>query len=285
MAMTPGGDGAALLRTEYDADFRTKAYELPRIIADLDRPQGIDKVGNLLTVRIIPRFTATALAAADTGASLTADANATTSVTASPVGRYGYVQVPEHELSKMARGEDNQLKGKIRDQLLGTVKESLDAYAGSTLGPGISTAKGPLNFDKANLLDAKQSLRINARGHYDIKTSTVHVKYHPSQIKHIESIAEIMNADMRGDSENPNVSGYVVKAWGMTFGDSGNIYSSAGVVYNMIHLSSFAAAGWNQTPYNKPTQDYELQTRFIAYGEMAVVEVFDEDAVLFKSAP
>lgn len=284
MAVTPGGDGAALLRTEYDADFRTKAYELPALIADFQKPVGIDKVGNSLVVRIIPIVTVTNLASTDTGASLTPDAHATSSVTASPVGRYGYVQIPEHEVSKMARGEESQMKTKYRDQILGGIKENMDAYAGSTLGPGISTAKGPVNFDKANLLDAKQSLRINAKGHYDLKTSKVHVKYHPSQIKFIESITEIMNADARGDSENPNVSGFVVKAWGMTFRDSGNIYSAAGVVYNMIHLESFAVAGWNQVPYVKPPQDYELQVRFVGYGEMAVVEVFDEDAVLFKSA-
>lgn len=284
MPIRPGTEGAALLRTEYDADIRAKAYELPALLADFMKPQGIDKVGNSLVVRIIPTVAVQSLASTGTGQSLTYDTGTVLSVTATPVGRYGAVEIPDHLVSKMAAGDESQTKQTYRDQIMGTMKEGLDAYAGSTLAPSISTAKGPVNFDKSNLLDAKQSLRINAKGHYKLNSSTVHVKYHPSQIKHIESISEIMNADARGDSENPNVSGYVVKAWGMTFGDSGNIYSSAGVVYNMLHLKTAFVAGYNKEPYLKPEQPFELTTRFIGYSEMAVVEVFDEDAVLFKSA-
>jgi hypothetical protein len=284
MSIRPGTEGSALLKTEYDADIRTKAYEMPKLIADFDKPAGISKVGNLLTVRIIPTGTLRTLLSTGEGTGLTYETATTLSVTASPVGRYMAVEIPDHLVSKMVDGEEAQTKKKYRDILLSGVKEGMDAYAGSTLAPGISTAKGPANFDKAGLLDAKQSLRINAKEHYDLKTSQVHVKYHPSQIKHIESISEIMNADARGDSENPNVSGYVVKAWGMTFSDAGTIYSAAGVVYNMLHLKSAFVAGYNQVPYLKNPQDYELVVRFICYGEMAVVEVFDEDAVLFKSA-
>jgi hypothetical protein len=282
MPIRPGTEGANYLRTEYDADFKTKAYEDSVIVEDFDKPTGVEKIGNGLVIRIVPTISAQTLLSTGAGTSLTYDTTTATSVTCAPVGRYGAVEIPEHLVAKMANGEETALKTAYRNQLMGSVKEGFDAYAALTVGPGIGTAKGPANFDKSGLLDAAQSLRTNAKSHAN--NAQVFVKYHPSQIKHIKSISEIMNADARGDSANPNVTGIMVKAWGMTFGESGNIYSSAGVVYNMLHLKSAFVRGYNQPAYLLEPQPFELVVRFIAYLEGGVVEVFDEDAVLYKSA-
>jgi hypothetical protein len=282
--LRPGTEAAAYVKTMYDADFRLKAYEDSVIVADFDMPQGVDKIGNSLVIRIVPTIAAQSLTSTGTGIALNYDGTTATSVSCNPVGRYGAVEIPIHLVAKMANGEETALKTAYRNQLMGSVKESFDAYAGSTLGPGLSNTKGPANFDKTSLLDAKQTLRINAKSHYNMKTSQVFVKYHPSQVKYLESITEIMNADARGDSENPNVAGFVVKAWGMTFGESGNIYSAAGVVYNILHLKSAFVRGYNQPAFLLDPQPFELVTRFISYLEGGVVEVFDEDGILFKSA-
>lgn len=282
--LRPGTEAANYLRTEYDADFRLKAYEDAVITADFQEPQGVEKIGNSLVIRIIPTVTAQPLISTDKGVGITYDSTSGLSVSVTPVGRYGAIELPIHTVVKLVNGDEPALKAGYRDQLMGSVKESFDAYAASQVGPGISSAKGPANFDKTSLLDAKQTLRVNAKNHYNIRNSQVFVKYHPSQIKFLESIQEIMNANFRGDSENPNVTGFVVEGWGMTFGESGNIYSTAGTVYNLIHLKSAFVRGYNQPAMLLDPQPFELVTRFIAYLEGGVQEVFDEDAVLFKSA-
>lgn len=284
MPIRPSTEGAALLKTMYDSDFRTKANEEPVVIADFDKPQGVERIGNSLVIRIIPVIAAQTLAASDTGQSLTAHTGTTTSVTASPVGRYGFVEIPIHLTSKFDGSENAAIIAAYRDQLKGSLDQEKDVYGAQTsiTSAGVQT-HGPVNFDKSNLLAAKRKLRTSAKSHFK-NGSMIHMKYHPSQIDYVESIDSIMNAEARGDSENPYVTGFVNKAFGMTFAETANVYSAAGVVHNMLHLTSAFVQAYNINYKLLDPQDYLLTTRYLAYSEFGVAVPFPEDALDFQSA-
>lgn len=284
----PGNEGAAALTSEWDAEIRLKPTEEMVVVSDFSSPVGVDdkNIQNLLTIRILPTITAQTLASTDQGqgSGLTYHTGTILSVTASPVFTYGAVELPAHLLSKMTGPDGSALKAGYRKQLMAALGEKID-NTGAQLATGVSTQKGaPSNFDKPLLLDAKGTLQTNAKNHVKAGKTQIHLKYHPSQIKYLESISEIMNADARGGGDSPNVAGVVVKAWGLTLAESGNVYSTGGVVYNFMFASQGFVLGYNLEPGMLDPQTFELVTRFIARAEFGVVEVFDEDGVAIKSA-
>lgn len=284
MPIRPSTEGAALLKTMYDADFRTKAYEEPVVIQDFSKPVSVERMGNSLVIRIIPVIADQSLAASDTGQSLTAHTGTTTAVTASPVGRYGFVEIPIHLTSKFDGSESAAIVAAYREQLKGSLDAAKDTYGAQTAitSAGVLT-HGPVNFDKSNLLQAKQKLRISAKSHFK-NGSMIHMKYSPTQIQFVESIDSIMSAEVRGDSETPYVTGFVNKAFGMTFAETGNVYSAAGIVHNMLYLSSAFVQGYNIIYKLLDPQDYLLTTRYLAYSEFGVAVPFPEDALDFQTA-
>ena len=288
--MIPGsvgspGVGGYALKSHWDAVFRTKATEEMAIANDFDAPQGVDVVGDQLLIRIIPMITAQTLlgtAQADPTA-LNWVIDTILRVTQTPTFSYGAVSLPEHLTARLGAPDTGQLEAKYRQQLLAALNAAVDYNAGG-LGPGISSIKGPGTLDKTQILDMQTTLATNSKNHVVVGVTEVNLKYHPSQIKYVGNIAEFANAATRGDAANPTVKGVILKAWGMTFAESGNINLSAGFYWNMMFAKSYGVLAWNQKPYVKPAQDYALASNIIGACDYCNVEVFDEDGVVFKSA-
>jgi len=283
MGIRPGTEGASALKSRWDAVFRTKANEEMTIANDFDTPAGVEMIGDTLYIRIVPAITAQTLAGTSEGTSPTYHTGTITRVSDTPTFGYGAVELPDHLITRLGQADAAQLEAKYRSQLLAALDVQVDYDAGG-LGPGISTVKGPGNFDKTQILDMQTSLATNAKDHYKAGQTECHLKYHPSQIKYVGNIAEFANANTRGGADNPNVKGVILKAWGMTFAETGNINLSAGNYWNMMFVRSFAVLAWNRKPFVKPAQDFELTKRILAECDFCTLEVFDEDAVAFKSA-
>lgn len=283
--ITPGGAGSAALKRIWDADFRVQGFEEAKIAADFDKPQNVEVTGSLLTVRIVPRITAITAANTDQldPPSLTYETASILTVTDSPTFSYGVVALPKNLTDRLGGSDTAGLTSSYRKLMLGMLNQAVDADAGS-LASGISTVKGPGNFDKSQILDMQTALATNSRNHVEVGRTEMHLRYHPSQIKYIGNIAEFANANQRGDDANPNVRGVILKAWGMTFAETGNILFSGGFYWNMLYASSYAVLAYNQTPVVDDGEEYGFTTLIKGHADYLNVEVFDEDAVTFKSA-
>lgn len=280
----PGTEGANLLRSMYDAEIKLKTSEEGVIAQDI--PKGsTEKIGDTYYVRIVPTVTARTAASTDQMGpeALTYETASTTRVSQTPTRKYFALEFPISMTEALLSPDNAKMRAAYRDQGTYSLIEAQDVLAAQLPLSLTTNVKGPLNADKTNLLAWKSALKVTAK-RFAQNGKAIHVKYHTSQSAFVESIAEIMNADARGGGDNPNVSGIMVKAWGMTFADTGNIVFSGGAYQNVMYVEDAFLKAYNFEPKIVREEDTGLVHRMFGYLEVAFVEVFDECALLWKSA-
>jgi hypothetical protein len=282
----PGTEGLNLTRELWNAMFQAQPNEEPAISGDFMTPDSVEqRMGELLHIRIVPTVAAQSLASTDqaNAANLTFHTTTALEVTATPVGRYFAINFPISLDAKLIDSDLMSMRATYRKQGIAGLDEAIDAYAALTLAPLASDVKGPANFDKASLLDLYWSVRRRAKDH--VKDGTqVHLKYHPTQGPFITTIDSVMNADARGDGENPNVKGTIIKALGFTLTETGNILYTGGQYYNMAFCKQAYVLAYNRKPFIKQVEDDGLSASMFGYTEFGVQEVFDSDCSVHLSA-
>jgi hypothetical protein len=284
-SITPGGPGVNALRERWDARFHLKGFEEAEIVSDFDQPEGVDSVGEQIHIRIIPAVTA------QTGGdsseldptALNYASDTILEVTDTPDYRYNVVALPNNLVARLGAPDTAKLESGYRELMLGSLVAAVD-YNGGGLFPGISAVRGPANADQALILDMQTALATGAKNHVKIGKTPMHLRFHPSQIKYVHNIAAYANAEQRGDSENPNVGGVILKAQGMTLQETGNINFSGGSYWNALYAKTYAVLAYNRTPHMLDKQPYGLSNLLLGEVDFLTVEVFDDDAVAWKSA-
>lgn len=265
----------------------SRPYEESVIAEKLMRPVSVEKIGNVMYTRVLPRITANS-AYAGTGLDVSALGHTGTveEIPCTPLFSYAFVELTDHLMSKLGKGDSGQVKAMYRKGLMKAVNVVFDADAG-TLGSGFSNQLGlPSNFDQSLLLAAKGLLVTNAKEFVDFNSGTPNINlcYHPSQMQYVDAIPGITQAYARGDKQNPTVKGVVHDAWGLSLAETGNIYTAAGVAYNMLFTRQAGVAGYNLEAKLKGEQEDYLVTRIICEGEAGFDELFDECGVCIRSA-
>lgn len=245
-----------------------------------DGNEGVEKMANSLVIRKILAKNRVTAAAGDhlAAENMTFEADTETNITVSPTFIYGAVGLSKHSQTRLLASAEYQ-KG-VREQLVRTLKEEIDETAGE-LGDNLATSVigGAQNLDKSLLLSGLAILRENSKRYYSPGKNTAYLRVHPRQMHHLYSIAEIANANLRGDSDNPNVTGVLVEAWGLDIGISGNIVNSGGFLHNMLFLKEAFVLAYNERPQLAPEQPNGLAMLLMSYAEFGVAEVWDEYAV------
>ena len=275
---------ANALTQQWTADYGFKPFEEMVIGNDFDEPNGVSFTGSTLNARQLAKITAQAMAASSTGQSPTYDNTAIINVTGTPSAYQAAVSVPNHLLSRMGDADSAKLLAGFRRQLLGGLNEGIDANLCGPIGSGFSTVIGPGNIDKTALLAAVQAVITNSGNHTEWGVTPLFFKFHPSQIKYVMNISEIMSAELRGDDENPYVTGRIVRALNMAFKETANVQFTGGFYYNMLHTKKAAMLVWNQKPKVKEVQEFEYSSRVLGWTDACAFEQFDEDGVALKSA-
>jgi len=247
--------------------------------SDLD----VEKVGNLLYVRKIAAKTTNKIAgtAAVDAESLTFEADTETAVSVSP--QFAYTAGAFSEAVKQRLMAYPKFEKAVRTQFLRSMSEQIDADAGG-LGDGFSVNVSDTNLSAALIRNALGTLRTNAKREYKTgKVGNAILRIHPSQQQHLYGIPEINNAELRGDSDNPNVTGLLVKAWGCDVDISGNIESSGANRQNLLFIKQAAALVYNAEPQiQEPYQD-GLATVVIGFCDYGIAEIYDEYAVAVRT--
>ena len=286
MPIRPGTEGINLLEQTWRPEMATAATEEMVIANDFDDGNdGVEKIANTLNIRKIAAIVAQTLGATATGQTLTYSTNTETVVTVTPTFAYDGVEIPEHLITKLIATP--QLRKAYRTQMAAGLATKIDSDAG-VLAASISGVRGSSgeNLSKGLMLDALTLLATASKNKWrrgKSRTPAFFV-FHPSQIKYVLDIPEITAAQIRGDSQNPNVAGFVWDAWGLELDESGNVYQASGVTHNFLHIKESHVLAYNQKPGFLEPQPFELTVRFIARTEYGVGEVWDEYGVDVQTA-
>lgn len=242
--------------------------------SDLD----IQRVANSLIVRKVAAKNAVAAGAnaeLDTSA-LTFETDAETASSFSPAFYYSAVAVSKQVQARYIAYP--KYDRAVRTQFLRALAQQIDADCGG-LGDNLSVTVSDVNLSAALIRQALGSLRTNAQRMYKTGDVTAVLRIHPSQQQHLYGIAEIANANLRGDGDNPNVTGMLVKAWGCDVDITGNIVSSGGNRHNMLFVKEAFVLAYNEEPQLAKPQDNGLATLIMAFTDFAAGELYDNYAV------
>jgi hypothetical protein len=285
-SLTPSaGVAANALRSRWDGRFIRRPNENRNISKYFMEPEGVDKIGDTLYIRILPVIGTNSLSTSDTGLSLTYDNTAIDRVAATPAFSYSAVRPTLVLVERMDNPEEAKMLAGYRTQLLAGLWSSIEATAAQN-ATTISTQLGaPSNITEALFLQAKGILRGQGKEYTDMEQGDpmIHFVYDTTQIQYVESIPAIMHAQIRGDKANPTVQGVVQEGWGFKFNSSTNIYKNAGVAYNMLFTKEAFVLGFNVKPRLLDPQPEEATVRYIAIADSASTEVLDECAVIIRS--
>jgi hypothetical protein len=285
----PGSEGADLTAQEWSEEIMTAPNEEGVIVKDVKvatatRSKGA--MGEVLNISIIPIVTARELTTSQQGqgSDITYETASVSDIQVTPLFTYGIVELPDHLTNKLSDSREAATKAAYRKQLLAMLDTKKDVEVGELATGFLSQLGGPGNFDKAGLLSALGTLTTNAKEFVKLRKGgrpAAHLKYHPTQLQYLNAISEISNAYARGDGAG--TSEVVMDAWNMTLEETGNIYVSAGVAYNLLFTPEAIVIGYNQKPIIKPEQEFEFVVRMPASQEFGVAELFDEACVVFRS--
>jgi hypothetical protein len=169
-------------------------------------------------------------------------------------------------------------RGVLRGSLVSAIAQQIDivalqAVASLTTNPISSSGISKGDITKAVALGAaggKQFWKPGQNGPFCV----VHV----SQVNDLLNIDGITNAQIRGDDANPVVTGWVAKAYGVDFYESGNVYVTGGNCYNVVCIPRAFGISYNQRPTPK-VDEFMLTFRVYCWTDVGVGIVRDAYAV------
>lgn len=238
----------------------------------------VQKIANGLYIRKVAAKTTNQAAdnAELDSANMTFETDAETAVQVDPTFRYAAAAIsPIVQARYMAYPKYDKA---VRQQFLRSLAADIDTEC-TGLGDNLSITAADTNLSAALIRQALGLLKTNAAREYKIGKVTAILRIHSSQAQHLYGIPEITNANLRGGSDFPNVSGMLVEAWGCDVDITGNITSSGGNRHNMLFLKQAFALGYNQEPKLAPPQDNGLATLIMAFADCGAVELYDNYAV------
>jgi len=281
MAITGTGNtvNAALFKTVYDTEFGLDPTEESVIAGYVSQPLGGQKIGKEFVLRKLQAYTPGTKWAGTTTVGLPGNLTFTPSneaaVTATIAYAYAVLEVDEPAMTRLV--DDGAYRTGIRKQLMACVNSTVDQDL-FALFASLTASESGADIDDAMLRSALKQLATNAKGKFKLGQTPVRLFIHPSQIDSVLGVSTIREYQIRG-SAGSAPSGQMVNAYGISFAESGNVYSNGGNYYNGLILPDALAIGYNIKPSFMPEQQDGLATRFLVRSEYATVEWFDSSGV------
>jgi hypothetical protein len=274
--LRPGTELVNVLKEVYGSEWAANPTEEAVIAGFVHQPNGVSRIGNKLHLPKVATIAATTLGSTSSGNSLTQTQNTEVDTTYSPTAKYSYVGINAHAKTRIIN--DGAYQAVVRKQMLAGLEEAIDTDL-FTLAASLSHTESGADVDKTMLLSAIGQLAEFGKGHIKVGQTDLMLVVHPREIKNVLATNEFVNAQFRGDSSNPAVKGWVANAYGVTMRESGLVYNPAGTAYQPLLEKMAWVLAWNQKPTVLDVQQYQLETRLIAWCEYAVGEFFDQYGV------
>lgn len=225
------------------------------IIDEGDRPFGE------LNIRKHARVSSSGLAQTDTGTGLTYSVIIGTPVAVTPAGNYVAAAWSENEDAQVDLNLDSEARGNLEGALAESSDQSVLANV-ATLTQNMSQA----DVDAPMFRKAFGRLAGNTNGMaMPGGKATVHAIFSHTQYPNLGNIPEFNNAEVRGGSETPYVTGIWMKGGGVMLHMSTVVDDDANGWHNVMFLPSAFVVAWNKKTLVR-TQIDELEHRVILYN-------------------
>lgn len=270
------------LETVWDPRLRLDTSEMMEI-ANKFSTAGVERLGNSYVIRkVLPKTTGTVAATGYSSAlDLDYEQDVETAVTCSMTFIFTALAITEVMEQRLLNSP--AYSKAVREQFLRSMSEYIDVQAGALMDDLAQTVgSGAANIDRTLLLQAMATLRQGTKREWG-PGKPAFFRFHPKQIPGVYAIDAIMNANLRGDSKNPNVSGRV-DGWNLDFLPSMNVVSSGGAYHNPLFIPEAFVLGYNAKPQLEPPQRNGLATLLHGFADFTVTEVFDAYAVDIQSS-
>jgi hypothetical protein len=265
--VTPGGTTGHNV-SKYSREIRGGTYQYLVAIPKFDDEE---KPNTSLIIRKFARVLSTATASTFEGDVLTASNPVATPVTLSAAGNYIYIQWSANQRAQL----DQDFSPPMRAQLNLAMAEGSDQIllanvASFTQIMSQASVDGP-SFRQALARVAANTNGVTIPGGGGPKTFCI---FSVTQMSNFGNIPEYNNAQVRGDSQNPYVTGVILQGSGAQLDFSTVIAQDGNGWHNFIGISEAMAVAWNEhTQIDE--QQLLLQMRLVAFNNFASGVVHD----------
>lgn len=242
----------------------------------------VEKIEGELAYRKFGTLSSNSLADGTVGSGLTVSGNTETTVSLTPATKYVMVVVNLNTAARCAFDPKvplrKQMEGSLYEQVDRVICQEASGWTTSVVGSASTPLTDPL------IREAKRKLIKAAKSAYKVGKKKFVCLIHPDDFETLDGIEAFYRADVRGDKENPLVSGAVYNVRGGYWMETGNIQSDT-VNRNMMFLPDESLAlGFNQE-YAVKMEEYELVYKLIAWVDFGTQTMWDQYCVLIQTQP
>lgn len=273
--LTPGGTTGWNLQS-WKNGFEMTTYQRYVVIPILeDYGKRLYGTGN---VRKHARVSGTVLGQSDDGSTLTASTIIGTPITITAAGNYVMAAWSENEDAQIDANLDAEGAANIEQALAELTETSVQANAQSLTQILSQAAVDAPMFRQAFGRMVGNTNGVTMPG----GDKTVYAVFSHTQYPNIMNIPEFTEAQVRGDSENPQVKGIWGKGNGVQLMLSTVVAQDANGWHNFMFTSDAFVVGWNARSRIK-RQDYNLQNKVIAFNNMGSAVQHDLRAIAMRT--
>lgn len=220
-----------------------------------------DRLYHTLNIRKHQRVAVSTLAQSAEGTSLSAETLAGTPVTVTPSGRYVKIAWSQNEAAQIDFNLNSEAQGEIEQ----AVAEASDTAACANIA-SLTNFLSVAEVTAAEFRRAYGNLMQNTNGMATPgKDPQIYGIFAANQYPALASIPEFNNAEVRGDSENPNVKGIWMRGGGVMLMLTTVLTEDGNGTHNCLFIPSAFVVSWNQrTQIIRDRSD--LQEVLIAYN-------------------
>lgn len=231
-------------------------------------------VGGQVNVRKFANLPRQVLADGSRGAGLTPSANTEVAVQGSPKTIYVYTAINDNAKARIMFDPEDDFKRSIEAAL----GEGVDIELANLATDFVSNAVGNINADieEATFRVLVKKLAKAAKERFKIGKTEPAFVLAADQIDKVMGDPMFTQYQLRGGDSSPLVSGWVLRAHGAAFYESGTIQQTADTFRNMLVLPGVSIAiGFNQQIKLK-VQDFEMEERLIGWCDVSALTVWEE---------
>lgn len=273
----PGATGLYLMPEAWAKSAEKAVHDKTKFI---NRIREFPKLDNTLHIPKMSRFAALTLSQTAADGSVTYVANTETEATITPTGLYVATMLDANYVAQGGVAKIADFKAECEM----TLAEKMDNVGLALVDDLTTNVLGAYaaDIDAATWRGALAALAVSARGEAEPGQAPFYAVLHTSQIDDVLGISEFTHAEIRGTGASALVNGLVTKGYGVDVAFSNQVNTTGAGADNPVFLPEAFGVSYNQRISIK-VQEFDLETKVIAYVNFGVATVHDGRAVNLRS--
>jgi hypothetical protein len=274
-----GASAAVWIQDRWRPGLAMAAYEKMKVAPHFDK---LGSVGGKIHVMKFANLARNTLLGTTEGSNLSKSGQVEVEVTATPQTSYVFSEVNLNTIARMMFDPSD----KFRSNIEMSIAEGVDVACAKLATDMVSVVVGSnaVGVTEATFRNLNSRLAESAKGYFEQGVTEPSFICHSRQIDDVMGDPAFTQYQYRGDG-TPLVKGWVLRAHGASFYNSGNIQNTAGTMRNMLLIDGLTMGiGYNQTPDVK-YEEFLLSKRIIGWTDFAVLTIWQEYGGRYDTTP